>query len=186
MITPSYPYYNYYSAGVQQSPINQMNPWLLIGRDGVGASFLKGNANPKLNYNFPAVNTAIALQHNTSLITDSITVTQNSAGCSMSPAASNVAEQTVVNGTVYREASLLFQANNPSTTDPIAGIVISPASTMFAGYSATYNTSYPTYVVFGGHIWYWKFTDETFTNPASFVKDVNYGLVINLRQTVSR
>ena len=166
-------------------------PWSLIGREGCSALIVKGNADPNLNYNFPAINVDSPILYNM-LYSDTQTVTHATPGGSINPGTDNQAELTVVNNSVSREATLLFQANNPSVEDPLGGIIIMPLGT--ANYTMT-GGSIPVYtapgtsineVAAGGYFWYWRFTDETFSSPRSVVKDRNYGLAINLTQTMTR
>lgn len=162
-------------------------PWSLIGRDGMAALALEGNSNPNLNFNFPAVGADFSISYANALYDATQTVLHTSPGCSVSPSSS--VQQTVVNQSVSREATMLFQANNPSVNSPLAGFVFLPrgeGNNMTAGSVPTFTNAQTTDTALGRYMWYWRFTDPTFTNPRSVIKDVNYGLVVNLRQTIAR
>jgi hypothetical protein len=173
--------------------IRPWTPWALIGRYGCSALIVAGNTDPNLNYNFPDVgeNTGITYGQ---LYDDTQTVTQSLPGGSMNPIGGSVAEILPVNQTLTREASLLFQANNPSVESPLGGIIIMPVGGIENGsqlMTAGSNPVFQPYVIdtdyaAARYFWYWRFTDETFSSPRSVIKDRNYGLAINLRQTMSR
>lgn len=167
--------------------ITPHTPWSLIGYHGVSAVFLKGNTDPNSNFNFPAVGADFTINYTNAFYSDTQTVTETTPGGSLSPASN--AEVTVVNQSVSREATLLFQANNPSVNSPTAGIVLlskTASNNLTAGSIPTYVNAATTDTALSRYMWYWRFTDGTFTNPRSVIKDPNYGLVINLRQTMSR
>lgn len=180
-------YWQYRENNAYTSTVNLWCPWSLIGRDGVGGAIVKGNTDPNLNYNFPLPNVDSPITYSR-LSVDTQTVTNNSAGGSMSSPQGNATELTVVNDSVSREATLLFPANNPSNEEPIGGIFIVPSASLTAGSVPLYTDSRTpsTAPAAGGVFWYWRFTNETFSAPRSEIKDRNYGLAINLRQTMSR
>lgn len=167
-------------------------PWSLIDANGVGAVFLKGNATPTSNFDFPAVKSSFSITHANAWLANGNGVSNVTPGGSKTTVGVN--DLAVVNGSVSSEATLLFPANNPSDGNPngpIGGIIIVPGTQtdgsgnpMF-GASST-NPTYPNVEGIGRRMWYWQFTDATFTNKVTRYKDPNYGLAINLRQTVSR
>lgn len=171
-------------------------PWTLMGRYGCSGLIVGGNENPLLNFNFPSVGTSATILYN-QIIDDTQTITQSSPGSSMTPLGTSTTERLPENQSLTREATLLFPANNPSQETPIGGIILLPAGglsyfgltySMTAGSSPTYagGATQDTDIAASRYFWYWRFTDETFTNPRSLIKDRNYGLAVNLRQTMSR
>ena len=96
-------------------------PWALIGRDGIAALTLKGNSDPNLNFQFPAVGADFNVTYGNGLYDATQRVLHTSPGCSLNPI--STVDGTIVGSSVSREATLLFQANNPSVNDPLAGIV---------------------------------------------------------------
>jgi hypothetical protein len=162
-------------------------PWSLIGRDGIAAAMLKGNSDPNLNFQFPAVGADFNITYANALHDATQTVLHTSPGCSLNPV--STVNGTIVGSSVSREATLLFQANNPSVNSPLAGIVFLPVgagNNLTGGSIPTYTNAVTTDIAFSRYMWYWRFTDPTFSSPRSVIKDTNYGLVINLRQTISR
>lgn len=167
-----------------------------VGAGGLGAAFLKGNADPTQNFNFPSPDTDFSILYNSTPWYDTEPyVSTSTAGGALSPAGTS--EITPTNGVVSREATILFPANNPSSDGPIAGMFILPQSTLSKSsvLSSRITLGYPLYgttanwgswTAIGRMAWYWQFTDQTFTNRRSVYKDRNYGLAVSFRQSVAR
>ena len=103
------------------------------------------------------------------------TVTSITAGGSTTP--NSIDSQIgVVNNECSKEATLLFPAANPVTQQFIGGIFFRPLNSTM-GSNSIGNT--PT----AG--WYWQFRD-TVGGPRGQIKEVNFALAINVRQTISR
>lgn len=103
------------------------------------------------------------------------TVTTTTAGSSAVPS-SRSSQIAVVNNACSKEATLLFPASNPSTQQFIGGIFFRPTNTSM-GTNSIGNTPNAG--------WYWKFTD-TLGGPRGQLKEINFALAINVRQTISR
>jgi len=171
-------------------------PWSMIGYFGCTMRFLKGKTDASQNFTMPSVGSNLNILYSTDpwfSLTTNQNIDQTSAGSTLTPAAGNVTEITPTNNAVSREASMLFPANNPNSTinGPIAGVFIFPQGglgSLNVPYALQFIPS-PNYnnadTAIGGHAWYWQFTDEL-GNKRSVTKDPNYGLAINIRQTVSR
>ena len=170
-------------------------PWSLVDRNGVGACFLRGYTNSTQNFDFPSVGSSFCIPYDGTNVSqpwfDSLPyVSDVTPGGSMNPVKGSTPVLTPVNGTVSREASLLFPANNPSVNNaPIAGIFILPFTSFVSSFELTtpgIPSSDRRGCALGQLAWYWQFTDETFQNKRSAYKDRNYGLSISFRQTIAR
>jgi hypothetical protein len=205
-----------YSGGINSRFANETHPeipWSLIGRGaidvansavgggGLGALFLRGSTSPSENFDFPSVGSNFTLTYlggpggQIPWYDNLPYVSTATAGGSLNPLGTS--ELTPVNGVVSREATILYPANNPSSDGPIAGMFIFPVSTMSTDTillsksvigipSFGTSSNWGSWTALSNMAWYWQFTDETYTNKRSVVKDRNYGLVINFRQSVAR
>lgn len=180
-------FYQHRAYGGYNYTSKPQTPWSLIGRGGISLIPLKGDANPSLNWDFPTVNTDFTINYGDAFIDYTRKSTELTSGGSLSPA-SNV-YSTIVGQSISREATLLLQGGSPSAADPMAGFVMLGANDMCEG-SNIYNNPGDSpslgFTALSRYMWYWKFTDATFSSPRSVIKDPNYGLVVNLRQTMTR
>lgn len=143
-------------------------PWLMMSVNGGTAMLLPGGDANGSSQPTPPVGPNIDFNGNPILATSS-SVHTNSVGGEM-------VDEGYSSDSLSRSkrGKVLFAATNPLVSSYIGGIFITPIGSSTQNFSTT---------DFQG--WYWQFTDLTGQNARGQLKDQNFALVINFRQTSS-
>lgn len=142
-------------------------PWLMMSALGATAILLPGGDQLGSQQPQPPVGPNIDFDSRNKLATSSAVHTDSVGGEMVDEGYSNS------NLSLNKRGKVLFAATNPLTSSYIGGIYIMP-----------FGTSAYDYVATDYHGWYWQFTDLNGA-PRGQLKDQNFALVINFRQTSS-